>query len=198
MIDGYSGSPVVRAGLRLAPMLFVRPGELRHMRWVDLDLDAGEWRYTVSKTRTQHIVPIPQQALAILDDLKQLTGNYPFALPSARSGDRPLSDNAMLAAMRRLGIAKETMTGHGWRATARTILDEVLGFRVDFIEHQLAHAVRDPNGRAADIPNVEFQMAAALGRVEIGNGDAPFPQRLPRAVCVMRYRWTGCYEPEPP
>lgn len=148
MIDGYQGTPAVSAALRLAPLVFVRPGELRKARWADIDLDAAEWRYTVTKTGTQHIVPLSTQAVAILRDLEPITGRFPYVFPSARGADRPMSDNAILAAMRRLGIPKDEMSGHGFRAMARTILDEVLGFRPDFIEHQLAHAVRDPNGRA--------------------------------------------------
>ncbi|MBK5963651.1 integrase [Thiocystis minor] len=148
MIDGYQGTPTVCAAMKLAPLVFVRPGELRKAQWADVDLDAAEWRYRVSKTDTLHIVPLSTQAMGILKDLEPLTGRSTFVFPSARANDRPMSDNAVLAAMRRLGIPKDEMSGHGFRATARTILDEVLGFRPDFIEHQLAHAVRDPNGRA--------------------------------------------------
>ena len=99
---------------------------------------------------TQHIVPLARQAIEILEELQPLTGNGRYVFPSARNpkGDRPMSDNAILSAMRRMGISKDEMSGHGFRAMARTILDEVLGFRPDYIEHQLAHAVRDPNGRA--------------------------------------------------
>lgn len=128
--------------------MFVRPGELRRAEWQDINLDAAEWRYSVSKTDTAHIVPLSRQAQDILRELQPLTGDGRFVFPGARSPKRPMSDNAILAAMRRVGIAKEEMSGHGFRAMARTILDEVLGFRPDFIEHQLAHAVRDPNGRA--------------------------------------------------
>nr|WP_245535905.1 site-specific integrase [Thiorhodococcus drewsii] len=148
MLDGYTGTPTVRAALRLAPLVFVRPGELRKAEWKDIDLDAAEWRYTVTKTDTQHIVPLSTQAVAILRELEPITGRWRYVFPSARGADRPMSDNAILAAMRRLGIPKDEMSGHGFRAMARTILDEVLGFRPDFIEHQLAHAVKDPNGRA--------------------------------------------------
>jgi len=149
-LDGYEGTLPVRCALRLAPLVFVRPGELRHAEWSDIDLDAAEWRYTVTKTDTPHIVPLASQAVAILRELEPLTSRGRYVFPSARhpKGDRPMSDNAVLAAMRRLGIGKDEMSGHGFRAMARTILDEVLGFRPDFIEHQLAHAVRDPNGRA--------------------------------------------------
>ncbi len=147
-IDGYEGSLTVRCALRLAPLVFVRPGELRHAQWSAMDLDGGEWRYTVTKTNTPHIVPLSAQAVATLRDLQPVTGRGRYVFCSARSSQRPMSDNAILAAMRRMGIAKDEMSGHGFRAMARTILDEVLGFRPDFIEHQLAHAVPDPNGRA--------------------------------------------------
>ena len=102
----------------------------------------------MTKTGTPHIVPLATQAVAILRELHKLTGHGEFVFPGARTNGRPMSDNAILAAMRRLGIPKEEMSGHGFRAVARTILDEVLGVRPDLIEHQLAHAVRDPNGRA--------------------------------------------------
>ncbi len=129
-------------------MVFVRPGELRNAEWEHIDFDNAEWRYIVTKTKTLHIVPLSRQAIEILQDIQPLTGNGRYVFPGARSKDRPMSDNAILAAMRRMGISKEEMSGHGFRAMARTILDEVLGVRPDFIEHQLAHAVRDPNGRA--------------------------------------------------
>jgi integrase len=135
--------------LRLAPLLFVRPGELRAARWKDINFDAAEWRYVVTKTKVAHIVPLSRQAITILRELEPLTSsNGEYVFPGARTRLRPMSDNAILAAMRRMGIGKEEMSGHGFRAVARTILDEVLGFRPDYIEHQLAHAVRDPNGRA--------------------------------------------------
>jgi len=147
-LDGYEGTLTVCCALRLAPLVFVRPGELRTAEWADIDLDAAEWRYTITKTDTQHIVPLSRQAVDILRELHSLTGHGRYVFPSARSAARPMSDNAVLAAMRRLGIGKDEMSGHGFRAMARTILDEVLGFRPDYIEHQLAHAVRDPLGRA--------------------------------------------------
>lgn len=147
-IYGYEGTPVVAAALKLAPLVFVRPGELRHARWADIDLDGAEWRFTASKTKQPHIVPLAEQAVAILRDLEPLTGRGQFVFPGLRGGDRPMSEAAINAALRRMGFDGDTMTGHGFRAMARTILDEVLGFRPDYIEHQLAHAVRDPNGRA--------------------------------------------------
>ena len=147
-IRSYRGSPVTIAALNLAPLVFVRPGELRAARWADIDLDAAEWRYTATKTGTPHIVPLSAQAVAILRDLRPLTGRSEYVFPGVRSLRRPMSENTINAALRYMGIDRDTMTGHGFRAMARTILDEVLGFRPDFIEHQLAHAVRDPNGRA--------------------------------------------------
>jgi integrase len=147
-IDGYEGSLIVRCALRLAPLVFVRPGELRKAEWEDINFKKLEWRYMVTKTGTQHIVPLSRQAVEILKEILPLTGNGRYVFPGARSKERPMSDNAILAAMRRMGIGKEEMSGHGFRAMARTILDEVLGVRPDFIEHQLAHAVHDPNGRA--------------------------------------------------
>ena len=147
-LDGYEGTLTVRCALHLAPLVFVRPGELRHAQWSDIDLDTAEWRYFIKKTETNHIVPLSHQSVKILRELYPLTSRGQYVFPSARSAKRPMSDNAILAAMRNLGISKEEMCGHGFRAMARTILDEVLGFRPDYIEHQLAHAVRDPNGRA--------------------------------------------------
>jgi integrase len=146
--EGYNGTLSVRCALRLMPLLFVRPGELRKAEWSQINLDAAEWRYMVTKTQTEHIVPLSRQAMAILHELYPLTGNGHFVFPSARSNTRPMSDNAILVAMRTMEIAKDVTTGHGFRATARTILDEVLGVRTDLIEHQLAHRVKDPNGRA--------------------------------------------------
>ena len=123
-MDSYEGTLTVRCALRLAPLVFVRPGELRQAEWQDIDLDTAEWRYTITKTDTQHIVPLAKQAIAILRELHPLTGRGRYVFPSARSMTRPMSDNAILAAMRRMGISKEEMSGHGFRAMARTILDE--------------------------------------------------------------------------
>lgn len=144
----YAGGPIVSAALRLTPLLFVRHGELRAARWADIDLDVGEWRFIASKTKTPHIVLLRAQAVAILRELKPLTGRGEFVFPNARGGGRHMSQVATLSAMRRLELPAELVTNHGWRATARTLLDEVLGFRPDIIEHQLAHAVKDPLGRA--------------------------------------------------
>jgi integrase len=149
-LDGYQGHFVVKSALRLAPLFFVRPGELRHAEWMEVDLDEGVWNIPASKMKMKqaHIVPLCSQATEILTELKKLTGAGRYVFPSGRSSVRPMSENAILAALRRMGYDKDTMTGHGFRAMARTILDEVLQIRTDFIEHQLAHAVKDPNGRA--------------------------------------------------
>ena len=180
VLDDYKGSLIVRCALRLAPLVFVRPGELRRAEWSDIDLDAAEWRFTVTKTDTSHLVPLSRQALEILHELYPLSGRGRYVFASARTpkGDRPMSDNAVLAALRRLGIGKEEMTGHGFRAMARTLLDEVLGFRPDFIEHQLAHAVRDPHGRAynrtAHLPQRRKMMQAwadYLDQLKADGGD---------------------------
>ncbi len=148
MIDDYDGTPIVQCALQFLPLVFVRPYELRHAKWTDIDFDKSQWSYIVSKTKTPHIVPLSTQAIAILQRLQPLTGHSEFIFPSARSSRRAMSDNAVLAALRRMGISKEEMSGHGFRATARTLLDEVLKVRPDYIEHQLAHSVRDPLGRA--------------------------------------------------
>jgi integrase len=149
-LDAYEGQFVTKCALRLAPLLFVRPGELRMMEWTEVDLDTALWSIPAArmKMRDDHLVPLSTQSVAILTTLQALTGASRYVFPSARSAHRPMSNNAVLSALRRMGYEKEEMTGHGFRAMARTILDEVLQFRPDFIEHQLAHAVRDPNGRA--------------------------------------------------
>ncbi|SNB45931.1 integrase arm-type DNA-binding domain-containing protein [Geobacter sp. DSM 9736] len=149
-IDGYQGTLAAQCALKLLPLLFVRPGELRHMEWAEIDLEAAEWNIPAPKMKMKqpHLVPLSQQAVDVLNEIKPLTGHGKYVFPSARSFHRCMSDNTINAAFRRMGFDGETITGHGFRATARTILDEILGFRVDFIEHQLAHAVKDPNGRA--------------------------------------------------
>jgi integrase len=156
-IDGYQGTFPVLCALRLAPLLFQRPGELRAAEWGEFDLDAGVWEIPSDRMkRTKqgkasggaHIVPLPSQAIAVLRELHALTGNSRFLFPSVRTKDRPMSDNTVNSALRRLGYDGDTMTGHGFRAMARTILDEGLGVPAAIIEAQLAHAVKDPLGRA--------------------------------------------------
>jgi integrase len=148
--EGCEATIPVRCALRLMPLLFVRPGELRKAEWAEFDLDNARWNIPAErmKLRVPHIVPLSRQAVAILLELSPLTGQGKFVFPNARSSTQPMSDNAILSAMRSMGIPKDATTGHGFRATARTILDEVLGVRTDLIEHQLAHKVRDPNGEA--------------------------------------------------
>jgi integrase len=149
-IDDYRGFFITKCALRLAPLVFVRPGELRQAEWSEIDLERAEWNIPAArmKMREAHLVPLSTQSVTILSELHALTGSGRYLFPSARSNSRPMSDNAILGALRRMGFAKDEMSGHGFRAMARTILDEVLGVRPDYIEHQLAHAVRDPNGRA--------------------------------------------------
>jgi integrase len=149
-IDGYDGSAVVKTALQVSALTFQRPGEIRHMEWSEIEWDKNRWEIPARKMKMKndHIVPLATQTLDHLKELHKLTGNGMYVFPSARGGSRPLSDNGVRTALRTMGYDKETMTAHGFRAMARTILDEVLGFRVEWIEHQLAHAVRDANGRA--------------------------------------------------
>jgi integrase len=149
-IYAYGGHPYACAALKLSPLLFVRPGELRAADWAEFNLDAAEWRIPAAKMkmRLDHIVPLSRQALDVLRSLHALTGKGKYVFPSIRTADRCMSENTVNAALRSMGYSTDMMTAHGFRATARTILDEVLGVRVDLIEHQLAHAVRDVNGRA--------------------------------------------------
>jgi integrase len=148
-IEGFKGTFVVQCALKLAPMLFVRPGELRQARWQQFDLEKGEWKYLATKTNTEHLVPLATQAVAVLRELHALTGHTAFVFPGARSNGRAMSDAAVNAALRRMGYNTRTeITGHGFRAMARTILHEVLGIAPEVIEHQLAHRVPDALGTA--------------------------------------------------
>jgi integrase len=149
-IDEYQGHFVVKCALKLAPLFFVRPGELRHAEWTEIDFGERVWNIPGSKMKMKqaHVVPLCDQAVRILEELKQLTGKSKYVFPSGRSFTRPMSDMAILAALRRMEYDRNTMTGHGFRAMARTILDEGLHVRPEYIEHQLAHNVKDPLGRA--------------------------------------------------
>ena len=149
-IFDYTGHPCTVAALKLTPLVFVRPGELRTAEWAEIDLDAAEWRIPASKMKMKvdHLVPLSTQAVALLHSVQQITGHGRYVFPSLRTGERPMSENTINAALRGMGYSKEVHTAHGFRALARTIMDEVMGERVDLIEHQLAHAVKDPNGRA--------------------------------------------------
>jgi integrase len=146
----YTGHKCTVAALKLSPLVFVRPGELRKAEWAEIDLEAAEWRIPGSKMKMKvdHIVPLSTQAVEILRSVHPISGHGRYVFPSLRTGERPMSDNTINAALRGLGYSKDVHTAHGFRAMARTIMDEVLGERVDFIEHQLAHTVKDPNGRA--------------------------------------------------
>lgn len=150
-IDAYSGTPQVRAALQLSPLVFVRPGELRSARWADIDLEAAEWRYTPPKTRNHTgvdlIVPLSRQAVEILEGLKPITGKREHVFYSyGKEGH--LSEGAVLAALRRMGYDGQTMSGHGFRAMAKTIMLEALKLPDQYIELQLGHRTRDPNGGA--------------------------------------------------
>ncbi|MBI3374988.1 MAG: integrase arm-type DNA-binding domain-containing protein [Betaproteobacteria bacterium] len=148
-IDAFQGTFVVQCALRLAPMLFVRPGELRKATWDGFNLDKAEWHYLVTKTKTDQIVPLSSQAVAILRELHDLTGQRQHVFPGGRDPKKPMSEAAVNAALRRMGYDTRTeITGHGFRAMARTILEEHLGIRPEIVEQQLAHTVRDPLGRA--------------------------------------------------
>ena len=147
-IDGFQGTFIVKCALMLAPVLFVRPGELRTAEWSGFDLDKAEWRYLVTKTKTEHLVPLPSQAVAILRELHALTGQRQHVFPG-RDPHKPMSGAAINAALRRMGYdTKIEITGHGFRAMARTILHEELHVRPEVIEHQLAHRVPDTLGTA--------------------------------------------------
>jgi integrase len=137
-IDGYQGSYIVKCAFKLSPLLFVRPGELRKMEWKDLNLNAAEWIYFVTKTGTQHIVPLCKQAVALLREIQPLTGHGKYVFHGERDHDRPMSDNAIRSALRRMGWANDEMTPHGFRAMASTILDN-MGYKQEWLERQLAH-----------------------------------------------------------
>ena len=147
-IDGFRGTFVVQCALKLAPLFFVRPGELRKAEWQQFDLEKGEWRYFVTKTRSEHLVPLSSQAVAILQELHPLTSTNKFVFPG-RDPQKPMSEAAVNAALRRMGYDTKTeITGHGFRAMARTILHQELGMKPEVIEHQLAHRVPDALGTA--------------------------------------------------
>jgi integrase len=143
-IDGYEGSLVTKCALRLAPLVFVRPGELRRAEWAEFDLDGAEWRIPAArmKMREQHIVPLSTQAVEVMRELMPLTGRGRYVFPGARTKGRPMSENTVNAALRRLGYASDQMTGHGFRSMASTRLNEQ-GWHRDAIERQFAHAERD-------------------------------------------------------
>jgi integrase len=157
VIRGYQGGPIVRAALQLAPMLFQRPNELRGAAWSEIDLDAAIWTVPAARMKRRkdgkengepHLVPLPTQAVEILRKLHPITGHGVMVFPGERSHERPISDNTLRAALLTLGYGPTAQTVHGFRATARTLLAEVLEIDPLVIEAQLAHAVKDANGRA--------------------------------------------------
>lgn len=158
-IDVYKGSFVVKCALQLSALVFLRPGELRHAEWAEIDFDAGEWNIPIERMKLKkrikearkgdkHLVPLSTKAVEILKSLLPVTGEGRYVFPGMVSTLKPISDNTLNLAIRRMGYDHDEMTAHGFRAMARTILDEVLEFPVDIIEHQLAHVVKDANGRA--------------------------------------------------
>jgi len=158
-IDVYNGSFVVKCALQLSALVFLRPGELRHAEWAEIDLDAGEWNIPIERMKLKkrikearkgdkHLVPLSSRAIEILKSLQPVTGEGHFVFPGMVSNLKPISDNTLNLAIRRMGYNHDEMTAHGFRTMARTILDEILEFPVDIIEHQLAHVVKDSNGRA--------------------------------------------------
>ena len=149
-INNYQATPTVMAALRLTPLLFCRPGELRHLEWSEVNFAETRIELPAAKMKIKepHIIPLASQAIEILKELQPITGRGKYVFPSARGASRPLSENGVRTALRTLGYTNDQISPHGFRAMARTILDEILNFPVDWIEHQLAHAVKDANGRA--------------------------------------------------
>ncbi len=143
-IEGFNGSPATRCALRLAPLVFVRPGELRHAEWAEINFETNEWSIPAAKMKmnAMHIVPLCPQAVAILKAIQPLTGHVHYVFPSVRTNDRPMSENTVNAALRRLGYTNDEMTGHGFRSMASTLLNEN-GWNRDAIERQLAHGERN-------------------------------------------------------
>ena len=182
-INNYQGTPTVMAALKLSPLLFCRPGELRNLEWSEVKLAQTLIELPARKMKggQPHIIPLCTQALEILRELQAITGHGNFVFPSARGASRPLSDNGVRTALRTLGYTNDQISPHGFRAMARTILDEVLNFPIDTIEHQLAHCVKDTNGRAYNrtkhLPQRKLMMQAwadYLDRLKAGNETARF------------------------
>ncbi|CAN6133919.1 XerC Integrase [Methylophilaceae bacterium] len=148
-IDGFTGSFTVQSALRLSPLVFTRPSELRTAKWADIDLEAREWRYRVSKTNTMHLVPLSTQAAKLFSEMKSLSGHGEFVFQGGHDPKKPMSAAAVNAALKRMGYdTQQDITAHGFRAMARTILHECLGIDPHIIEHQLAHKVPDALGAA--------------------------------------------------
>ena len=149
-IDAYSGYPVTHAALRLAPHVFVRPGQLRHAEWTEFDLTKNVWTIPAEKTkmRVAHRVPLTRQVLAILEELREISGNRRHLFPAQGKRDRPMCENTINLALRRMGFDSKTMTAHGFRAMASTLLNEQGHWNPDAIERQLGHAETDDVRRA--------------------------------------------------
>ena len=141
-IDHYTGTFTVQCALKLSPLIFCRPGELRQMEWQEIDFKEKEWRYFVTKTETEQIVPLSSQAIAVLIDIQRLTGSGRYVFPSVRNDKTPMSNNTVRLALRTMGYDSETMSAHGFRTTASTLLNEQ-GWSPDAIERQLAHSPRN-------------------------------------------------------
>ncbi len=172
-IKGYKGGPIVRAALQLAPMLFQRPGELRGAAWAEIDLEAALWTIPAARMKRSrdgkengqpHFVPLPTQAVRILEVLKPYTEATGFVFPGERQRSKPISENSVRTALIAMGYTADIQTWHGFRATARTLLAEVLEFDPLVIEAQLAHAVRDANGRAYNRTTYLKQRAEMMQR----------------------------------
>jgi len=187
-IENYDGYFVVKSALRFAPLVFVRPGELRHAEWSEIDLNQAEWRIPghKMKMREQHIVPLAQQAVVVLRELYPLTGRGKYLFPSVRTVSRPISENTINAALRRMGYTTDEMCGHGFRGMASTMLHE-MGFQPDWIERQLAHAernsVRAAYNHAQHLPERRQMMqswADFLGRLREGADVTPLHSKHAR------------------
>lgn len=165
-IDGFDGSFIIKCALRLHPLVATRPGELRHAEWTEIDFDQALWSIPAGrmKMKNPHIVPLSPQALVVLRELHQITGQGTYLFPSIRSIAKPISDNTMNAGLRRLGYSKEEIVSHGWRAIFRTLADEVLQERIDIIEAQLAHQVSDALGRAYNRTSFLKERRALMNR----------------------------------
>lgn len=172
-IKGYKGGPIVRAALQLAPMLFQRPGELRGAAWAEIDLEAALWTIPAARMKRSkdgkengqpHLVPLPTQAVRILEVLKPYTESTGFVFPGERQRSKPISENSVRTALIAMGYTPDIQTWHGFRATARTMLAELLDFDPLVIEAQLAHAVRDANGRAYNRTTYLKQRAEMMQR----------------------------------
>jgi integrase len=191
VIRQYQGGPIVRTALQLAPILFQRPGELRGMAWAELDLDAALWTVPAMRMKRKldgkqngqpHLIPLPTQAVALLRELHPLTGHGTLVFPGERSHDRSISDNTLRAALLTLGYGPTVQSVHGFRATARTILAEVLDFDPLVIESQLAHSVKDANGRAYNRTTYMSQRAIMMQKW------ADFLDKLARGAEVIPFK----------